>query len=288
MRRANFLHLLLFCFTLPVLFGQSWHPIAAAEASNGILFLLTSEKNVLAVNLTKTSGSIVGHFSFNTLGNPVDMALGTLNSQPALFIASNYAVGGTLQGQVAAFSTDGQSLIFWTFRSPINGLTFDPTSPTLYLTSGNQVYALSPVPKSQPLLVGGISGAQNFGPLTIAPSLHMLFISDAQGDIFHMDLTAKSHPSGVLGHAQLPQALLVSSPASSVYVADGGASQVVTFPVVLAKPANPGSFTPRGSFPNPCGLAWLDPSHLIVADQRNGSVTVLDATGHTVYSMVLR
>jgi len=285
--RAHFLHLLLFCFTLPVLFGQTWHPIAAAEASNGILFLLTSEKNVLAVNLTKTSGSIVGHFSFNTLGNPVDMALGTLNSQPALFIASNYAVGGTFQGQVVAFSTNGQPLTFWTFRSPISGLTFDSTTPTLYLTSGNEVYALPPVPNSVVSSVGSIPGAQNLGPLAIASSMHMLFISDAQGDIFHMDLTAKSHPSGVLGHTQLPQALLISSSASTVYIADGGASQVVTFPAMSAKAASPGNFTPRGSFPNPCGLAWLDPAHLIVADQRKGSVTVLDALGHPVYSTVL-
>lgn len=287
MRRALLIRFLLFCFTLPVLSAQSWHPIAAAEASNGILFLLTSEKSVLAVNLTKTSGSIVGRFSFQILGNPVDMALGTLNSQPALFIASNYAVGSSLQGQVTAFTTDGQSLTFWTFRLPINGITFDATGSNIYFTSGNEVYALSPVPESQANLVGTVSGAQNFGPLTIAPSIHTLFISDAQGDIFHMDLTAKSHPSGVLGHTQLPQALLVSSPASTVYVADGGASQVVTFPAATANAARPHSFTPRGSFPNPCGLAWLDPTHLIVADQRKGSVTVLDASGHTVYSMVL-
>jgi DNA-binding beta-propeller fold protein YncE len=286
-RRALLIRLLLFWFTLPILSAQSWHPIAAAEASNGILFLLTSEKSVLAVNLTKSSGSIVGRFSFQILGNPVDMALGTFNSQPALFIASNYAVGSTFEGQVTAFTTDGQSLTFWTFRLPINGITFDATGSTIYFTSGNEVYALSPVLKSQASFVGTISGAQNFGPLTIAAGIHTLYIADAQGDIFHMDLTAKSHPSGVLGHTQLPQALLVSSPASTVYVADGGASQVVTFPTVSTKPASPHSFTPRGSFPNPCGLAWLDPAHLIVADQRNGSVTVLDAAGHSVYSMVL-
>jgi DNA-binding beta-propeller fold protein YncE len=135
--------------------------------------------------------------------------------------------------------------------------------------------------------LGGISGAKNFGALTIAPSENLLLISDAQGDIFYKGLANKSHSAGMLGHTQLPQALLVSSPASTLYVADGGSGQVVSLPTVTTTSTTPHSFTLRGSFPNPCGLAWLDPTHMIVADQRSGSVTVLDTTGHIVYSMLL-
>ena len=280
---------LLSCFAAPIAAAQTWHPIAAAKTPGSSLFLLTSEGQVVALNLTASSGSVVGHFAFHILGNPVDMTMGTFNSQPALFIASNNVVSGVPQGRIVAFTTEGRRIADWPFQGLVGGLTFDIPSQTLYFSSGSEpdVYQLSPQPGARPQRVASVSGAQKLGPLAIGPKHERLFLSDAQGDIYFMGIAGSAHRVGPLGHTRVPQAVLVSPSAQVLYIADSGTGQIVALPAGPKMPAVSPNFTPPGSFPNPSGLAWLDPAHLIVADQRNGSVYIVDLSGKIVATIPL-
>lgn len=282
MRRLALLLSLLASFSLSVFAQPAWHPIAATRADNGSLFLLTSEGDVVAVNLTATSGSVVGHFAFHALGNAVDMTLGSVNSRPALFIAFNTEISAVPSGRVVALTTEGKTITFWSSPAgTIGGLTFDPSSQTLYFTSGikPEVFSLKAQPKAQPHFVGSIIGAQKLGPLTVSPDQQRLFITDAQGDIFYLDLEKTLQPQGLLGHTRVPQAVLVSPSAAIVYVADSGTGQIVALAARPKMAAVAPNLTPPGTFRAPSGLAWLDPSHLIVADQRRASVYVVDLSG---------
>jgi len=205
-----------------------------------------------------------------------------------LFVGSSFSTpGGVVQGRVQAFTTDGKPLRFWSTSHVVGGLAFDAGSQTLYFTSGDSpdVFAISPLSDASPRFVGEVNGATKLGSITIDSARHQFYISDVdQSTVFSMSLSTRH--VATIGRVGTPSALLMNMSGSQLIVADSARKQVIGLSVGDPNVA-PHPLTPPRSFKGPSGLAWEDSSHLIVSDELAGSVTLLDATGKTMYSLTL-
>jgi len=264
--------------------GVAWsqalaHPVAAVRPPNGSVFLLTAENIVYAVNMTPAGGTVAGKFYFQTYGSPSDMTYGLVNSQAELFIASSYSLGGTVHGIVQAFTTDGHLLNSWNTSHIVGGLTFDSTSQLVYFTSADsaEVYSIAPQNNAAPRYLNGVSGGSHLGSIAMDTGRNTLYIADLdQGSVFSMDMKTKK--TTVLGKVGTPQALLMAMDGSTLIVADNARQQILSLPIgTVTSTAKP--LTAANFFKAPTGLAWWDATHLIVADQVAGRVSLLDATG---------
>lgn len=277
-----FLHLLLLAGTATgPLYAAKYHPIAAAKAPNGSLFLLTAENMVFAMNFTLSSGSVAGQFSFSNAGIVTDMTYGEDAGRGVLFIGSTFSTGQVIFGRVQEFTTEGKLLQYWTIQHIIAGLTFDPASRAVYFTSGDspEVYSISLQAKSSANYVAEVTGASKLGAITVDPSGQNLYIADPrQGAVFSMSVS--THKVVQVCQVGTPQALLVDSTGQLLIVADSTRKEVVTSSI--AGPKGPVRvLAPAGSFQAPAGLAWWDNSHILVADQDLGTISMIDSNTAT-------
>ena len=287
--QGAFLHFLLMVgIAAEPLYAAKYHPVAAAKAPNGSLFVLTAENTVFAVNMSLSSGSVAGHFFFRNAGIATDMTYGETAGQGMLFIGSNFSTGQVVLGRVQEFTTDGKLVQSWTIQHVVAGLTFDPARRTIYFTSGDspEVYSISLQPKSAAHYVAEVTGGSKLGAITIDPSGQNLYIADVrQGTVFLMSVF--THRVMQVCQVGTPQALLVNSTDQQLIVADSTRKQVVAFSIVGA-PGPLRAIAPAQKFQAPAGLAWWDGAHLLVADQEMGTISVIDSnTSQFLYSLPL-
>lgn len=263
------------------------HPVAAVKQPNGPVFVLTLEGTVLAVNMSLDRAQIVGRFSFPVTGYAADMAYGVVNGQQMLFIGTTSSSASGVLGSVFAFTTDGHRLGSWTLRHVIAGVAFDNASQTLYVSSGDspELYSIAPQSKAPIQFVANVPGTTHLGSMAIDDQRQTLYLCDVdQGAIFAMQKQPRRITA--IGRVTTPQALTLSPDNTAIFIADSGRKQVVSLSLGTSKmPMR--NFTPPYSFKTPSGLAYIDATHLAVADQLDSSISVFDATGKKLYSLPL-
>lgn len=252
------------------------HPVAAARAPHGSLFVLTAEHRVFAVNMSLSSGAVVASFPLPAGGIATDLAYGEVAGQGMLFISSTFSTGQAVVGKVQQFTTGGTPVQSWTTQHIVAGVAFAPATQTVYFTSGDspEIYSIALQPKSSPHFVAEVTGGSSLGALTLDTAGQNLYIADIrQGSVFSMNLG--THKVAPVCQVSTPQALLVDSSDQQLIVADSTRRQVVDFS--LRHPAAPKRvLAPAGTFDAPAGLAWWDPTHLLVADQNGSTVSMID------------
>jgi DNA-binding beta-propeller fold protein YncE len=191
-------------------------------------------------------------------------------------------------GRVQEFTTAGRLVQTWSTTHVVAGLTFDPARQTVYFTSGDspEIYAIFPDSKAAPHFVAEVTGSTRLGALVIDSAGQRLFIGDqSQGTVYSLMLA--NHAVSRVGSVGTPQALLLDGGARQLYVADSTRRQIVSFALGGAAAAAH-TVAPPGSFPSPAALAWGDPTHLIVADQNTGTLSLLEvSSGRVLYKLPL-
>jgi sugar lactone lactonase YvrE len=276
---------------LPLYAAATYHPVAAAKAPNGSLFVLTAENTIFAVNMGLSSGAVAGQFSFSDGGIATDLAYGEVDGKGRLFVSSTFSTGQAVAGRVREFTTEGKLVESWTIQHVVAGVAFASVSKTIYFTSGDspEIYSIAVHPKSSGQkssaeFVGEVTGGSTLGALTMDPDEQNLYIADIrQGTVFSMSVS--THRVTRVCQVSTPQALLVDTTNQQLIVADSTRKQVVAFS--LANPsAPPRVLAPEGSFKAPAGLAWWNAGHLLVADQNAGTVSLVDVgTAQRIYAV---
>ena len=115
----------------------------------------------------------------------------------------------------------------------------------------------------------------------------LLYVSDVnQGVVYSLDL--KSKKSTVLAKIGVPQALALANDGSTLLLADSGRKQVEAIVTGSAKAAVK-PVTAAGTFEMPCGLAWWDATHIIVADGETGALSLVEiASGRIMFSIAVQ
>jgi DNA-binding beta-propeller fold protein YncE len=291
MNRFRLLPLILclaLCAPIPATAGvlSNHKPIAAAKAHNGSLFLLTEDGIVLAVNLSQTAASIEGRFRLQQPGFASDMILGRYNSNDALFVVSTWSASATsVQGIIQAYTTDGHLLHAWTLAHSLAGVTYDPEKDIVYLSTADshEIYNFSPQSSDAPRYLAEVAGARHLGALTIDPQRHQLYAADVEGGtIFAVDLAARR--TTTIAQVGTPQALLIDPNGPQLLVADSSQKQILTFDLRNAKVPPPRHWNTGRVLRSPAGLAWYDPSRLIVADEQAGIIALIDPADGLMYT----
>ena len=261
------------------------HPVALVKQPNGPIFVLTLEGAVLAVSMSLDRAQIVGRFSFPVTGYAADMAYGVVGGQQMLFIGTTSSAANGVLGSIFAFTTDGHLVKSWTIRHVIAGVAFDNASQTLYVSSGDspELYSIAPQSKAGPQFVASVPGSTHLGSMAIDDQRHTLYLCDVdQGAIFAMQKQPRSIVA--IGRVTTPQALTLTPDNTALFIADSGRKQVVSLSLGPSKmPMR--NFTPPYSFKTPSGLAYIDATHLAVADQLDSSISLFDASGKKLYTL---
>lgn len=296
MRQLNFVLLTLIFLLPPLTIRQNAkelrRPIALDKIDGGDLFALDASGAVLRLKASGQTLTLSGSFSLSTIVSsaPTDLVSAKLFGQPTLLVTTNNQRSGFL----SQYSLEGALQNTWTFRSSVVGLDVDYNSHIVYVAAYNtpEIYSVNlQAPNAQaqqqrlgPAFVGSVLGARHLGPLAVDLTRSCLYLGDVEtGQVFQFDI--KTHKSRVIArHFSSPQALLLSSDSSSLYIADAQGRKVYILNLTQAN-ATPKIFSALAQFRSPAGLAKLEDGRVVVADDRTGVIFILSQNG-TVQSTI--
>lgn len=277
-RSARFILAALFIASVQLLSAQNQglgRPVAIDKLPSGSLYTLGAQGVVHAVDFQNGKPAITGTFRLPSGWAGSDIVSAQVGGRSVLFLSVNYG----LNGQVDMCSPTGEIIQFWSLRSGVSGMDYDPATSTLFVASGRtpEIYRISIAKGSQPQFVAEASGSQRLGPILYDARENALLVADlVMGAIYKVDL---SHPKSFLLFSGLtsPQALKLSADGSTLFVADAGARDVVTYSI--AQPRAPSRiFAKIPQFRSPSGLAWVG-DRLAVSDDGARKLFFLSKSG---------
>lgn len=251
-------------------------PVAIDKLTAGSLYVLGAQGAVHAVDLVNGKPAITGTFRLPPGWAGADIVSANIGGQNVLFLAVNYG----LTGQVCMYSTTGNLIRSWTLRSGVAGIDYYAPNSTLFVASGRtpEIFRISMSKGSQPEFLVEASGSQRLGPILYDPRQNALLASDiVMGAIYKVDI-AHRNSSLLFSGLTSPQALMLSEDGSMLFVADAGARDVVTFPVMQPRAAAK-VFAKIPQFRSPSGLASLEDGGVAVSDDGARKLFFLSKTG---------
>lgn len=298
MQQLKFVLLTLILLSPPLTIGQNAtglrKPIALDKIDGGDLFALDASGAVLRLKASGQTLAASGSFRLSTLVSsaPTDLVSAKLFGQPTLLVTTNNQKSGFL----SQYSVDGALQNTWTFRGLVVGLDVDYNSHIVYVAAYNtpEIYgvnlqasnAQAQQQRLGPVFVGSVLGARHLGPLAVDLTRSCLYLGDVEtGQVFQFDI--KTHKSRVIArHLSSPQALLLSSDSSSLYIADALGRKVYILDLTQAN-ATPKIFSALAQFRSPTGLAKLEDGRVVVADDQAGMIFILSQKGTVQSTLAL-
>jgi sugar lactone lactonase YvrE len=250
-------------------------PVAIDKLPSGSLYVLGAQGVVHAVDFPNGKPVLTGAFRLPSGWAGSDIASAQVDGRNVLFLSVNYG----LTGQICMYSPTGNLIRSWTLRSGVSGIDYDAASSTLFVASGRtpEIFRITMAMGSQPQFIAEVSGSQRLGPILYDSRENALLVADlVMGAIYKVDI---SHPKSFLLFSGLtsPQALKLSPDGTTLFVADAGARDVVTYSIAQPRAA-PRIFARIPRFRSPSGLAWAD-DRLAVSDDGARKLFILSKSG---------